>query len=220
MSAPTVMPRQPSMFDAAVTRTTHDDTFATAHRLPLDRGAWIDLARGWVSGHELLFDAVLDAADWAVWTRPMFDKVVAQPRLSTSWAGEELPPELASIRAMSASLSARYGVPLTRISANLYRDGRDSVAWHGDTHLRDQPTATVAVLSLGHPRPFKLRPRGGGTSLGWSVAGGDLAVMGGTCQRTWQHAIPKVRSAGPRICIMFRTPGWDGEDGGGRPPRD
>ena len=34
---------------------------------------------------------------------------------------------------------------------------------------------------------------------------GDLLVMGGTCQRTWEHAVPKTaRPTGPRISIQFR----------------
>jgi len=37
-----------------------------------------------------------------------------------------------------------------------------------------------------------------------SLGDGDLLVMGGSCQRTWQHSVPKVRQAAPRIAIMFR----------------
>ncbi|MEE8603119.1 alpha-ketoglutarate-dependent dioxygenase AlkB [Euzebya tangerina] len=203
--APTLAPsRQGSLFDAGHA-PTHDPSFASLRREQLTRGAWVDIARGWALGHDALFEQVLDAADWAVHRREMFEQMVDQPRLSTSWVGEELPPGLAVIRQMATDLSLRYGARLDRISANLYRDGQDSVAWHGDTHLRDQPTATVAVVSLGYPRPFKLRPRGGGESLSWRLGQGDLAVMGGTCQRTWQHAVPKVAKAGPRICVMFRT---------------
>jgi alkylated DNA repair dioxygenase AlkB len=93
---------------------------------------------------------------------------------------------------------------LDRITCNLYRDGNDSVAWHGDRIARDLPQATVAVVSLGEPRPFRLRPRGGGSSLSWPAGRGDLIVMGGSCQRTCDHSVPKVASAGPRIAVMFR----------------
>jgi alkylated DNA repair dioxygenase AlkB len=93
---------------------------------------------------------------------------------------------------------------LDRITCNLYRDGNDSVAWHGDRIARDLPQATVAVVSLGEPRPFRLRPRGGGSSLSWPAGRGDLIVMGGSCQRTCDHGVPKVAAAGPRIAVMFR----------------
>jgi len=48
---------------------------------------------------------------------------------------------------------------------------------------------------------------GGGASIPFHLGGGDLLVMGGTCQRTWRHGIPKVAQAGPRIALMFR-PSW------------
>lgn len=150
--------RQPSLLDLD-DRPSHDAGFADLRHVALDRGAWVDVVPGWVTGHEALFETVLAAADWQVWTRSMFDRVVEQPRLSTSWADTALPPALWAVREMAVSLSARYGQRLTRISANLYRDGSDSVAWHGDTHLRTLPTATVAVLSLGHARPFRRSTR-------------------------------------------------------------
>ena len=78
------------------------------------------------------------------------------------------------------------------MSANLYRDGRDSVAWHGDRVGPRGHETVVAILSLGSPRRFLLRPRGGGPSLRLTPAAGDLLVLGGTCQRTWQHCVPKV----------------------------
>jgi alkylated DNA repair dioxygenase AlkB len=194
--------RQPSLLALGVP-VGHDAGFAGVARTDLGDGAWLDVARGWCTGDDALFDAVLEAADWQVGRRWMYDREVAQPRLSTSW-GDDLPASLAPVAAMARSLSDRYGLLLGRVSANLYRDGRDGVAWHGDTHLRTLPTATVAVVSLGAARPFRLRPRGGGPSRSWDLGNGDLAVMGGTCQRTWQHAVPKVARAGPRICLMFR----------------
>ena len=93
----------------------------------------------------------------------------------------------------------------------LYRDGRDSVAWHGDTIGRGSTQDTmVAILSLGTPRPLLLRPVGGGSALRHDVGHGDLLVMGGSCQRTWQHAIPKSaqadRSADQRSVPPARRP--------------
>jgi alkylated DNA repair dioxygenase AlkB len=105
---------------------------------------------------------------------------------------------------MAAVLSERYGVAFTQVGVNRYRDGADSVAWHGDRVARELPEAVVALVSLGAARPFRLRPTGGGASIGYLPGPGDLLVMGGSCQRTWQHAVPKTRSAPPRISIQFR----------------
>ncbi|MDQ2797291.1 MAG: alpha-ketoglutarate-dependent dioxygenase AlkB, partial [Actinomycetota bacterium] len=91
----------------------------------------------------------------------------------------------------------------------LYRDGRDSVAWHGDRIGRGSTHDTmVAIIILGAPRALALRPAGGGTSRRYELGHGDLVVMGGSCQRTWEHAVPKTaRTVGPRISVQFRPRG-------------
>jgi alkylated DNA repair dioxygenase AlkB len=104
-------------------------------------------------------------------------------------------------------LSGRYGEDFARIGLGYYRDGRDSVAFHGDYVARELPSALVASVSTGAPRRFLLRPSGGGASRALTLGWGDLLVMGGTCQRTWQHAVPKCSRALPRIAILFR-PVW------------
>ena len=68
-------------------------------------------------------------------------------------------------------------------------------------------SAVVATVSLGAARKFLVKPTAGGSSRSFALGGGDLVVMGGSCQRTWRHAIPKVASAEPRIALMFR-PSW------------
>ena len=110
---------------------------------------------------------------------------------------------------MGRALTDRYRVPFDSLGANLYRDGRDSVAWHGDTIGRGRHEDTlVAIVSLGHPRALLLRPRGGGASHRFVLGHGDLLVMGGSCQRTWEHAVPKTtRAVGPRVSIQFRPAG-------------
>jgi len=111
------------------------------------------------------------------------------------------------LRRAQLLLGARYGEDFARIGLACYRDGRDSVAWHGDHVAREMPMAVVATVSLGAPRPFLLRPCAGGKSLSWSLGWGDLLIMGGSCQRTWQHSLPKRKQAAPRIAVMFR-PSW------------
>jgi alkylated DNA repair dioxygenase AlkB len=106
---------------------------------------------------------------------------------------------------MAKLLSAHYGVDFTSVGVNLYRDGRDSVAWHGDRVARDSPDDTcIAIVSLGGRRRFLLRPKGGGASVRFELDSGDLLVMGGSCQRTWQHSVPKVARAEARMSVTFR----------------
>jgi alkylated DNA repair dioxygenase AlkB len=133
----------------------------------------------------------------------MFERIVDVPRLSaTEWAGR-----LPALDEMARGLGERYGVALPAISANLYRDGRDSVAWHGDRIGRVRSDAVVAILSLGSDRTLLLRPNGGGASISFTMRSGDLVVQGGTCQRTFEHCVPKRADAGPRISVMFRQRG-------------
>src|SRR5580765_1588895 len=114
------------------------------------------------------------------------------------------------LTAAQAALDAHYGAelgePFVTAGLCLYRNGSDSVAWHGDTIGRGAHTDTmVAILSVGSARSLLLRPRAGGSTLKFSLGHGDLVVMGGSCQRTWEHAIPKTaRPTGPRVSIQFR----------------
>ena len=177
----------------------------------LARGAWVDLLPGWVGGAGLL-ERLLEDVPWRAERRPMYDRVVDVPRLLCHYGeGDRLPhPVLEAVRdALNARYAPELGEPLVSAGLCLYRDGRDSVAWHGDTIGRGKTEDTmVAIVSLGSPRTFLLRPRGGGVTIRHQLGHGDLIVMGGSCQRTWEHAIPKTaRPVGPRISVQFRPRG-------------
>ena len=175
----------------------------------LSRGAWVEVRPGWVTGADELFARLVRDVPWHAERRQMYDRVVDVPRLVRFYGEHETLPDPALIEARDA-LSAHYldelGEPFTTAGMCYYRDGRDSVAWHGDRIGRSKTSDTmVAILSLGETRRLSLRPRNGGASIGFPVGHGDLLVMGGSCQRTWEHAILKTaRPTGPRISIQFR----------------
>jgi alkylated DNA repair dioxygenase AlkB len=202
---------QTSLFDAAP-QVTLGSLPAGVVRQELGRDAWVDLFPGWMSGADALFGTLLSEVDWVEERRQMYERVVLVPRLLRFYGEHEELPDPALTRARDA-LSEHYGAELGErfVTAGmcLYRDGRDSVAWHGDTIGRGKSTDTmVAILSLGSSRNFLLRPRGGGVTIKHQVGHGDLLVMGGSCQRTWEHAVPKTaRPVGPRISIQFRPHG-------------
>ncbi|MEM9194782.1 MAG: alpha-ketoglutarate-dependent dioxygenase AlkB [Myxococcota bacterium] len=179
-----------------------DQKFRDIKRLELGRGAWVDRVPGWVRGHATLFEELSRHLDWRTERRQMYERIVEVPRLLADPALEAQPP---LVVAMASALSAWYDEPLRRVTYALYRDGRDSVAFHQDKVLRDQAHALVAVVSLGGPRSFHLRPLGGGASRSFSCGWGDLTVMGGTCQRFFEHGIPKVSRAPARLAVMFRS---------------
>jgi len=184
----------------------------TVRRTSLTRGAWVDVRPGWLAGSGDVFSRLLETVPWRAEKRHMYDRVVDVPRLLCFY-GEDAPlphPFLvAARRALNAHYGAELGEEFRTAGLCLYRDGRDSVAWHGDTIGRGQTEDTmVAILSLGTPRALMLRPRGGGGAQRYELGHGDLIVMGGSCQRTWEHAIPKsARPAGPRISVQFRPRG-------------
>ncbi|HET8599600.1 MAG TPA: alpha-ketoglutarate-dependent dioxygenase AlkB [Segeticoccus sp.] len=181
-------------------------------RTTLTRGAWVDVRPGWVTGSDELFERLHHDVPWAAERRRMYERTVDVPRLLCFYGEDDaLPhPLLTQAReALGRYYARELGEPFRTGGLCLYRDGHDSVAWHGDTIGRSRTEDTmVAIVSVGTPRPLMLRPRGGGHSIRHVLGHGDLLVMGGSCQRTWEHCIPKSsRPTGPRISIQFRPRG-------------
>jgi alkylated DNA repair dioxygenase AlkB len=181
-------------------------------RTDLAHGAWVDVMTGFVGGADLLYTALRHDVPWRAERRQMYDSVVDVPRLLCFYGDDDaLPhPALDTARdALSTHYAPELGEPFTTAGLCLYRDGHDSVAWHGDRigRSRDRDTM-VAILSVGSPRDLLLRPRDGGSSIRVPAGHGDLVVMGGSCQRTWDHCVPKTsKPVGPRISIQFRVRG-------------
>jgi alkylated DNA repair dioxygenase AlkB len=194
---------QSSLFD--LDPTTFDRTFSRLERIRLDETAWVDVAPGWVSGSDALFRALAESLPWAQRTRFLYEQHRIEPRLTAGWhAGSERPLQPPLLEEMRRALSEHYGVQFDSAGFNLYRDGKDSVAWHRDKIPVRIHQPIVALVSLGEPRRLLLRPRGGGASRPFPLGHGDLLVTGGDTQRTWEHAVLKVAHAGPRISIAFR----------------
>ena len=181
-------------------------------RVRLTHGAWVDVQRGWLAGSSALFARLAEGVPWRAERRQMYDRTVNVPRLLCFYGEDAALPE-PSLAVCREVLSRHYerelGEPFRTAGLCMYRDGRDSVAWHGDTIGRGSTEDTmVAIVSLGTARPLLLRPRGGGDTLRYTLGHGDLLVMGGSCQRTWEHAVPKsARTTGPRISVQFRPRG-------------
>ncbi len=194
---------QPTLFDAQA--PSFDLGFHELVRIQLDEASWLDYAPAWVSGSDSLFAQVLAARRWGERTRWMYDRRVREPRLTSHWSlGTDPPIEPAIVEEMRRCLGARYGVVFDSAGFNLYRDGEDSVAWHGDRIRREIDEPIIPLVSLGEPRKFLLRRKGGGPSRAFRLGRGDLLVTGGATHRDWDHAVPKVARAGPRISIAFR----------------
>ena len=196
---------QATLFD---TERAEVPALTAVRRTPLSRGAWVDVLRNWLPDADDVFATLVAEVPWRAERRQMYDRVVDVPRLVHNYGpGEALPHRM--LDQARDQLSGHYlpelGEPFVTAGCCYYRDGRDSVAWHGDTIGRGRTQDTmVAIVSVGDPRRLCLRPRGGGDSVSVEMGHGDLVVMGGSCQRTWEHAVPKVSCAGPRLSVQFR----------------
>ncbi len=179
-----------------------------ADRVQLDRWSWIDVATGFVAGADAVFDQLIETVWWKSTYRWMYDRMVAEPRLHGG------PANVPALMVAREVLDVHYGESFDRGACNLYRDGDDSVAWHGDRIRYRRRHAVVAAVTFGERRPFLVRPAGGGPSHRFEPAAGDLVVMGGACQRDWEHAVPKVRASGARISVTYRSHGAVVDRGG------
>jgi alkylated DNA repair dioxygenase AlkB len=185
----------------------------TFERLWLDDGSWVDVARGWLAGHEAVYDELVAQDRWSQGRIFRYDRWIDEPRLSSSHTPGATPPHPVLIEAQKV-LRRRYRVPLGGFALGWYRDERDSQAFHRDTDLRWLDDTLVALLSLGAQRPWLLRPRANryaheapdrGATHDIAPSGGDLHVMGGATQAGWEHSVPKVaRRVGGRISVQWR----------------
>lgn len=180
------------------------------HRL--DERTWLDEVTGWAPNHGELFDRLLAEAPWKQRERRMYDRIVLEPRMVVGWSGPSLAALPEPLEEMRARLSDRYRVEFDSVGVNLYRDGQDGVAWHGDNNRKTMHDPLVATVSLGERRRFLMRPgTAGSPTHRFRPGGGDLLVMGGSCQHSWQHTVPKEPSgAGARMSVTIRhsREGW------------
>lgn len=192
---------QISLFDSG--QPGFDASFAGLEHRDLGSRAWLDYLPNWLEGHESVYLDLARHADWKQQRRRMYERTVDVPRLTAP-----LPVTASStalLGELSAALAAHYRVAFESVSLAWYRDGSDSVAPHGDRIGGRSEDTVVAIVSVGAPRRFVLRPAAGGAALNLRPGWGDLLVMGGSCQRTWLHAVPKLGHADPRISIQFRA---------------
>jgi alkylated DNA repair dioxygenase AlkB len=184
------------------------DDAVVPERTELDGTAWVEVRRGWLLGADTMCEELIRDIPWGQHRRRMYTRVVDEPRLTWREGGEGSQPSHPGLKMVAASLEKMYHVPLVGPGLNYYRDGHDSVAFHGDRELRQLNDTIVAIVTLGATRPFLLRPLGGGRSRDFRPGSGDLLVMGGACQALFEHSVPKIASSGPRVSASWR---WAGQ---------
>jgi alkylated DNA repair dioxygenase AlkB len=204
--------REPDLERTGGLPVTVDETFATATRIQLDATSWVEHVPGWLAGDAEFMEMLLEQADWEQRSRWMYTRVVQEPRLTAEYPVIADAPQPV-LHYLARTLSAHYGKHYTRLWMNWYRDNNDGTGWHADRPVNQLDEVTIPVLSLGATRRFLIRPEGGGASQSLEVNGGDLVVMGGRCQKDYQHMVPKSKKpAGARVSLNF-SPAMDGRSG-------
>lgn len=205
---------QGSLFGAGETSCSD----LTARPTQLDAHSSVTFQPGWLHGSDQVFERLRHELPWQLMERPMYDRIVTVPRLICTISTGSLDAHH-PLALITTALENALGVHFSSLGANFYRSADDSVAWHQDSIRKTQRPSTVALVSLGSPRTFAVRPHAShpsktaettrltpATGHRWQLGHGDLLVMAGRCQYDWEHSVPKVRHAGPRISLAFRAP--------------
>jgi alkylated DNA repair dioxygenase AlkB len=178
-------------------RTTWLDESATAERIDLGDGAWVDVVRGLVPLGQQVHDELVTSVTWEQGRVFRYERWVDEPRLGAFQRG---PARHSALVEAQLWIMRRYKVTFEGVALAHYRDGRDSVAWHRDRELRWLEDTVIGALTLGAQRPWLMRPLTGRRAadddftgvIDLAPASGDLLVMGGRCQAAYLHAVPKV----------------------------
>ena len=196
---------------------------AAVQRIPLGDGrSWVDLRPGFVPRAQELFETTLATTEWRqseVWR---FDHYVEERRLGARFRPDKLDEGLLKdvLTQTSLHLEMAYRARLSGVAAILYRSGEDFQGLHADRGMTWLDETLIAILVLGEPRPFRLRPQSSRQvqegpesqeeDVVLSPGHGDLLVMGGRCQRDFLHAVPAFNTDHPRISLTWR---WSSKRG-------
>lgn len=152
---------------------------------------------------------LLENSPWIQRRRPMYDKMVIDPRLTAYYGGERGHAWTPLLIEIKQKVEAQCGHSFNRVLLNYYRDGNDSVAWHSDTLPADGKHHSIASVTLGATRHFKVRHKKypGDKSLQADIplTHGSFLLMGESMQYFYEHHVPKTaRAVGARINLTFR----------------
>lgn len=163
------------------------------------------------------YDIIEKETNWQQDDIKVFGKVYAQPRLTALFADNEKPYSYSNIIMYPSVFTSALSEIKKRIEAiacvsfttcllNLYRDGKDSNGWHSDDEKELGEKPTIASVSLGGSRVFKLRNKDDHSiKTQLTLEAGSLLLMKGETQHNWQHQIPKtVKTVEPRVNLTFR----------------
>ena len=104
----------------------------TVDRLELDADSWVDVVRELVPRGDEVHDGLLAGAGWEQGQVFRYERWIDSPRLMAAYPAGTQP----AIEEVDTWLRRRYRVLFGSPALALYRDERDSVAFHRDRELR------------------------------------------------------------------------------------
>jgi alkylated DNA repair dioxygenase AlkB len=187
---------------------------SASHANLLPRDGALFLIEHAVSDADRLLGTLHGEIAWRQEVAMIMGRKVPIPRL-TAWHGEagyvysgiamQPAPWTPALLELKACSEHHAGQGFNSALLNLYRDGRDSVAWHADNEPGLGRDPVIASLSLGATRRFHLKHRRSGERLSLDLGHGSCLIMAGSTQHHWLHQLPKTaRAVGPRINLTFR----------------
>lgn len=163
------------------------------------------------------YSKLLEKVDWQEKTILMYGREVLVPRLSAWYADKtknytysgslhtplDWSDELSTLK---KQLEQTTAAQFNSVLCNLYRNEKDSVAWHSDDEPELGTQPVIASLSFGETRTFQFRRKDDHKQkFSLELASGSCLLMSGKTQQMWQHQIAKTnQSLKPRINLTFR----------------
>ncbi len=89
---------------------------------------------------------------------------------------------------------------------NLYHDGSEGMAWHGDGEKDLKKNGAIASLTFGAERKFAFKHKATKEKVELQLSHGSLLVMKDETQSHWLHRLPPTKKvSSPRINLTFRS---------------
>jgi len=163
------------------------------------------------------FNQLLNDIAWQQDVIKIFGKEIPIPRLQAFYGDDGLSYKYSNIKLnatkwndlllkIKTDIEQQISTKLNSVLLNLYRDGNDSNGWHADDEPSLGKNPTIASLSFGSNRYFKLKhKKNKEQQVKIELQNGSLLIMKGATQHFWYHQIAKTKKElKPRINLTYR----------------
>ncbi|KIY43611.1 hypothetical protein FISHEDRAFT_53605 [Fistulina hepatica ATCC 64428] len=181
------------LFDRVVESPHLTSFFARPGKDANGRDAWLDASRSWYNGRQVdppcVFPPEMEEACCII-ERVVNVEMRKRKRFPLEWAGHSSSP--------NNEPESEYIWRANVAASNRYQGPEESVGFHSDQLTYLGPYATIASLSLGTRRNFRLREviptqekeSRHARTFNVSLPHNSLTIMHASCQERFKHSIP------------------------------